>query len=178
MGLGKFLDKLKKKIEDSRKEETDPAKIKAAKKAQAEKTFKRTTTVIKAAKKGLDTYNGVSKKVEDLTDAAAEKTAKLAEKAKPLAEKIDKAAGVVGEKASQAFNVVKDKVVEGAAAAADKVDEIKKDNANKPSTGSGLLDFIAPAVPETDATKSKNARKEDAPKAPPPATPPAPPAGP
>src|SRR5262245_18620889 len=113
MGLKKFLENLKKKAEDHLKEETDPAKIKAAKKAAAEKTFKRTTSVIKWAKKGMEIYNDVSKKVEDITDAAAEKTANLAEKAKPIADKIDNVAGAVGEKAKQAFDVVKDKVVQG-----------------------------------------------------------------
>jgi hypothetical protein len=155
MGLKKFLENLKKKAEDHLKEETDPAKIKQQKKANAEKTFKRTTTAIKWAKKGIETYNNVSDKVEKVTDAAAEKTAQLAEKAKPIAEKIDNAVSATGEKAKQAFNVVKDKVVEGTEAAGKKIDEVKQDNAKKPTTGSGLLDLIAPAVPDTDATKPK-----------------------
>ncbi len=166
MGLKKFFDNLKKKAEDHLKEETDPAKIKQAKKAAAEKTFKRTTTAIKWAKKGIETYNDVSKKVEKVTDAAAEKTAELAEKAKPLADKLDKAANAAGEKAMHAFEVVKDKVVEGSEAAGKKIEEVKQDNAKKPSTGSGILDFIAPAVPETDATKPK---AKEPPKSAPPA---------
>ena len=166
MGLKNFFEKLKKKAEDHLKEETDPAKIKQAKKAAAEKTFKRTTTVIKWAKKGMEGYNDASKKVEQITDAAAEKTAELAEKAKPLAEKLDNATAAVGDKAKAAFDVVKEKVVQGVDAAGKKVEEVKQDNAKKPTTGSGLLDFIAPAVPETDATKPK----------PPKAAPPAPPA--
>lgn len=174
MGLKKFLENLKKKAEDHLKPETDPAKIKAAKKAAAEKTFKRTTSVIKWAKKGIETYNDASKKVEQITDAAAEKTADLAEKAKPIADKIDKAASTVGEKAKVAFDVVKDKVVQGVDAAGKKIEETREENAKKPSTGSGLLDFIAPAVPETDATKPK--AKDEAPKEPPKAAPPAPPA--
>src|ERR1700733_11935448 len=111
MGLKNFFEKLKKKAEDHLKEETDPAKIKQAKKAAAEKTFKRTTTVIKWAKKGMEGYNDASKKEEQINDAAAEKTAALAEKAKPLADKIDKAASAVGDKAKVAFDVVKEKVV-------------------------------------------------------------------
>jgi hypothetical protein len=174
MGLKKFLENLKKKAEDHLKEETDPAKIRQAKKAAAEKTFKRTTTVIKWAKKGMETYNDVSQKVEKVTDAAAEKTANLAEKAKPIADKIDNVAGAVGEKAKQAFDVVKDKVVQGVDAAGKKIEETREESAKKPSTGSGLLDFIAPAVPETDATKPK--AKDEAPKEPPKAAPPAPPA--
>ena len=165
MGLKNFFEKLKKKAEDHLKEETDPAKIKQQKKENAEKTFKRTTFAIKWAKKGIETYNDASKKVEKITDAAAEKTAALAEKAKPLAEKVDNAAAAVGEKAKVAFDVVKDKVVQGADAAGKKIEEVKQDNAKKPTTGSGLLDLIAPAVPETDATKPKT--KNEAPKAPP-----------
>lgn len=165
MGLKKFFENLKKKAEDHLKPETDPAKIKAAKKAAAEKTFKRTTSAIKWAKKGLETYNDASKKVGDITDAAAEKTAQLAEAAKPIAEKIDNAASAAGEKAKVAFDVVKDKVVQGVDAAGKKIEETKQDNAKKPTTGSGLLDFIAPAVPETDATKPK---KVEPPKSAPP----------
>lgn len=168
MGLKNFLDRLKKKAEDHLKEETDPAKIRAAKKEANEKKMKRTAALIKGAQKGLETYNNVAKKVEEITDAAAEKTAVLAEKAKPLAEKVDQAAGVVGEKASQAFKAAKDAVVDGASAAGQKVEEIRKDNENKPSTGSGLLDLLAPAVPETEATKPKKAPE------PPKATPPSP----
>lgn len=165
MGLKKFFENLKKKAEDHLKEETDPAKIRQAKKEAAEKTFKRTTTAIKWAKKGIETYNDVSKKVEEVTDAAAEKTAQLAEKAKPLAEKLDNAASAAGEKAKSAFGAVKDSVSQGVDAAGKKIDEVKQDNAKKPTTGSGLLDLIAPAVPETDATKPK---AKDAPKQTPP----------
>lgn len=166
MGMKDWLDKLKKKAEDVTKEETDPAKIKQQKKEAAEKTFKRTTSAIKLAKKGLEVYNDVSKKAGEITDAAAEKTAELAEKAKPIAEKIDNATAKAGEAAKGAFDAVKDKVAGGVDAANQKLEEAKKDAAKKPSTGSGLLDLIAPAVPETDATKPKE----------PPKTPPAPPA--
>lgn len=165
MGLKNFLDRLKKKAEDHLHEETDPAKIRAAKKEANEKKMKRTASIIKGAQKGLEVYNNVAKKVEDITDGLAEKTAELAEKAKPAAEKVDKAAGVVGDKASKAFKSAKDAVVDGASAAGSKIDEIREENAKKPSTGSGLLDILAPAVPETEATKPK--APKDKPSAPP-----------
>ena len=65
MGMKDWLDKIKKKAEDVTKEETDPAKIKQQKKEAAEKTFKRTTSAIKLAKKGLEDYNDDSKKAGD-----------------------------------------------------------------------------------------------------------------
>lgn len=164
MGMKDFLEKIRKKVEDRKKEETDPAVIRKKKKEAAEKTFKRTTTAIKWSKKAMETYNTVSKKAEEITDAAAEKTAQLAEKAKPIAEKIDSAASAAGQTLKGAFEVVKDQVVKGAGAAGEKIEEIKQDNAKKPSTGSGLLDLITPAVPETDATKPK--AKDDQPKPP------------
>lgn len=166
MGLKNFLDKLKKKAEGHLKEETDPAKIRAAKKEANERKMKRTASLIKGAQKGLEVYNNVAKKVEDMTDAAAEKTAELAEKAKPLADKVDSAAGAVGDKASKVFKSVKDSVVDGASAAGAKVGELREESAKKPSTGSGLLDLLAPAIPETEATKPK-APKEQKPPAPP-----------
>lgn len=168
MGLKNFLDKLKKKAEGHLQEETDPAKIRAAKKEANEKKMKRTASLIKGAQKGMEVYNNVAKKVEEITDGVAEKTAELAEKAKPAAEKVDKAAGVVGDKASKAFKSAKDAIVDGASAAGGKIEEIREENAKKPSTGSGLLDILAPAIPETEATKPKKSPE------PPKATPPAP----
>jgi len=163
MGLKDMLNGLKKKAEDYLKEETDPAKIRAAKKEANEKKMKRTAAGIKLAQKGLETYNTVAKKVEEVTDAAAGTTAKLAEKAAPIAEKVDQLAGGAIDGAVEAFKTVKDKVVEGGVAAGEKIDEMKKDAEKKPSTGSSLLDILAPAVPNTDATKPK---KPEAPKAP------------
>lgn len=163
-GLKDMLNGLKKKAEDYLKEETDPAKIRAAKKEANEKKMRRTATGIKLAQKGLAVANTVSEKVEQVTDAAAEQTAKLAEKAAPLAEKVDKVAGGAIDGAAAAFNYVKDKVIEGGLAAGEKIEEMKKDADTKPSTGSSLLDMLAPAVPKTDATQPKN----------PPATPAAP----
>lgn len=162
MGMKDWLDKLKQKAEDHNKEETDPAKIRAAKKEANERTMKRTAKAIELAQKGLKTYNNVSKKVGDITDAAAEKTAELAEKAKPAAEKIDGALEKAGHAASGAFNAVKNTVTGGIDAAGKKLDEAKKDNAGKPSSGSSLLDFIAPAIPEN--AKPKKDDKKDAPK--------------
>ena len=171
MGMKDWLNNVKKKAEDYLKEETDPAKIRAEKKAANERKMKRTAAAIKLAQKGNQIYNDVSDKVEKVTDAAATKTVELVEKAKPLVEKVDQVAGVVGDTATGAFNVAKEKVVDGVIAAGGKIGEIREDNAKKPSTGSGLLDLLAPAVPSTDATKPKT----EAPEAPKAAKPPAPP---
>ncbi|HYD17311.1 MAG TPA: hypothetical protein VEF76_02390 [Patescibacteria group bacterium] len=165
MGLKNFLDKLKQKAEDHLKEETDPAKIRAAKKEANEKKMKRTAAAIKLAQKGLATANDVNEKIEAVTDAAAIKVGELAEKAKPLAEKVDGVAGVAGEVITGAFNAAKDKAIETGLAAGAKIEEIKKDNEGKPSTGSSLLDLIAPVVPDTDATKPKP-KAPEAPKPP------------
>lgn len=163
MGLKSILDGLKQKAENYLKEETDPAKIRAAKKAANEKKMKRTAAGIKLAQKGIQVANTVNEKVEQVTEAAAETTAKIVDKAAPIAEKVDQVAGGAIDTAVGAFNVVKDKVIEGGLTAAEKYDELKKDGEKKPSTGSSLLDLLAPAVPDTDATKPK---KPDAPKAP------------
>lgn len=174
MGLSNLLKGLKEKAENFLKEETDPAKIRAAKKEANEKKMKRTAAGIKLAQKGLEVANNVSAKIEQVSDAAAETTAKLAEKAAPLAEKVDAVAGKTidgaitaaskaGETAVTAFNVVKDKVVEGTLTAGAKIEEIKEESAKKPSTGSSILDLIAPAVPNTEATKPKNPETPKAP---------------
>ncbi|MBL8712858.1 MAG: hypothetical protein JNM12_08155 [Alphaproteobacteria bacterium] len=167
MGIKNFLDKLKQKAEDHLKEETDPAKIRAAKKEANEKKMKRTAAAIKLAQKGLATANEVNDRIEAVTDAAAVKIGDLAEKAKPLAEKIDGVAGIAGDAITGAFNVAKDKAIEGGLAAGAKLEELKKDADTKPSTGSSLLDLIAPVVPDTDATKPKTPPKApEAPKPP------------
>ena len=66
-------------------------------------------------------------------------------------------------KASGKIDVVKDVVAGGAKIASDiaseKVQEIKEANAKKPSTGSGLLDALLPAVPTTEVTKPKAEKK-------------------
>lgn len=163
MGLKSILDGIKQKAEDYLKEETDPAKIRAAKKAANEKKMKRTATGIKVAQKGIQVANTVNEKVDQVTEAAAATTAVIAEKAKPIAEKVDQAAGATVDTAVSAFNYVKDKVIIGGLTAAEKIGEMKENAEKKPSTGSSLLDLLAPAVPETDATKPK---KPDAPKGP------------
>ena len=163
MGLKSFLDGLKKKAEAALHEETDPAKIRAAKKESNEKKMKRTAAGIKLAQKGIEVANTVNAKVDQVTEATAETTAKIVDKVAPLAEKIDKVAGQALDGAMSVFNTVKDKAIEGGLAAGEKLEELKKDGDKKPSTGSSLLDLLSPAVPDTDATKPK---KPDAPKAP------------
>lgn len=166
MGMKDWLDKAKKIAQEQlTPEPTDPEAVRKKKKADAEKTFKMTTGAIKLAKKGMDGYKAASDKIDALTDAAAEKTIVIADKAKPLADKVDGALDAASDKAKGAFDFVKDKVTDGAKAVGNKVGNNKsaepkppatpKPPSTKPSTGSSLLDFITPAVPETDATKPK-----------------------
>ena len=164
MGMKDWLDGIKKKVDERHHEETDPAKIRAAKKEQNERNMKRAAKAMQLAQKGLKTYNEVSKKAGEITDAVADKTADLAEKAKPIAGKIDEVAGKVGDAASGAFKAVKDKVVDGAEAAGEKIADATKPNPDKPTTGSGLLDLFAPAVPKDVVPKKED--KKDAPKPP------------
>lgn len=174
MGMKDWLDKAKKIAQEQlTPEPTDPEAVRKKKKADAEKTFKMTTDAIKLAKKGMDGYKAASDKIDALTDAAAEKTLVIADKAKPLADKVDGAFDAASDKAKGAFDFVKDKVSDGARAVTDgakavgnkvgnksgepkvKPEATPKPSSNKPSTGSSLLDFLSPAVPETDATKPK-----------------------
>jgi uncharacterized coiled-coil DUF342 family protein len=146
------LDKLQKSLTEKEEQAKDPAVEKAEKKEQAKKNFDRMNTVMGWAKKGVDQYNKAAKKTGELLDTAAEKTVELVEKAKPVAEKIDEKANEIGGK----LKPVADKVTE-------KADEFNKSQAKKPSTGSGLLDILTPAVPETDATKPKDKKENKGP---------------
>lgn len=149
MGLfKKWVDKVQKDAEDKLKKEADPQEQKKAKKENAEKTFRRTTDAIKLARKGLEVYNEAAKKVDEVTHDLTEKAIDLAEKAKPMAERLDKATGNMVEKAKDALGSAADK-------AGEKIEQVKKDNANNPTTGSSLLDILTPGVPETDATKPR-----------------------
>jgi len=139
-----WLDSLKKAAEDKLKKAEDPDAQKEAKKENARKQATRAIKAIGLAKKGVDQYNEVSKKVDGITTDAANKIIDLAEKAKPLAEKVDDAASSLLKKAKGLFQKAAEKT--------------RQDNIAKPSTGSGIIDLPAPAVPETDATKPKTAK--------------------
>jgi hypothetical protein len=80
---------------------------------------------------------------------------------KVLAKGIE-AGGKAAEKAASAkekASVAKDVATGGAkivgGVVSEKAKEISKENAKKPSTGSGILDLIVPAVPHTEHTKPK-----------------------
>lgn len=72
---------------------------------------------------------------------------------------ISTGAGAIGAGAK----AVKDGAGKLADTAQDKIAEQRAANAKKPTTGSGLLDFLAPAVPHTDATKPKAETPKPAP---------------
>lgn len=74
-------------------------------------------------------------KAGDVRDAALIKGMELVEKAQPIAE-------VIKNETTTAFNNVKDKLTKK-----EEAPETDAPKAEKPSTGSGLLDGILPAVP-------------------------------
>lgn len=85
----------------------------------------------------------LAEKAGEVRDAAVIKGMEIAEKAKPIAD-------VIKNETTTAFNNVKDKLT--------KKDEAPKEDtpkAEKPSTGSGLLDGILPAVPPKKNDDSK-----------------------
>lgn len=155
-----WIEKLKKAADEKlNKKPLDPKEERELKKAETRKMAERTIKAIDIAKKGAAQYEKVAKKVDEAAKGATEKAADLLEKAKPLADKVDDAANAVGNAASTAGKKVKGLFQR----AAKKVEDAKKDNAKKPTTGSGILDLLTPAVPETEATKPKEP-KDDAPK--------------
>ena len=143
-GMKDWLDNLKKAAAEKRKKANDPVAQKEAKKAEVKKTTARAIKAIDLAKKGADQYGKVAKTVDDATGKVAEKALDIAEKVAPLADKADKAVSAFGQKVKGLFRK-----------AADKAHELKESGDDKPSTGSGILDSLLPAVPETDATKPK-----------------------
>ncbi len=162
-----WIDKLTKKKQDdanpaanenANAENMSPEAVKKRKREEAEKKFKRMADAMKIANKGAEIYKTTAEKLGEAADRVVETTKDIADKAKPVT---DIAKGALGG----AFETAKDKIADGTKAAGEKMDEIRKDNEKKPSTGSSLLDFLTPAVPETDATKPK-AKKEDTPKPP------------
>lgn len=166
MGMKDFFNNMRDNAAKKIEAETDPKAQREKEKQHARKVFERTTTAIKWAKKGIEGYNNAAQKVEDIREDIAEKKIKIADAAAPAAEKIDAAAHKASEAAAGAFGALKDKLAAGKHALDSKIADTRANNAKKPSTGSSLLDFISPAVPETDETKPapKNDKKKSGPK--------------
>ncbi|MBI3442051.1 MAG: hypothetical protein HY052_09685 [Proteobacteria bacterium] len=152
-GTKNWLEKLQKKAEEKLERDADPRVQKEIKKEKSRKMSQRTFKLLGWAKKGSEEYNKAAKKADEAAADLTEKTVEVVEKIKPLAETVDKAAESLGQKTKCFFKRV-----------AKKVGDIKEDQARKPGTGSGILDILAPAVPDKDAIKSK-APKKDAPPA-------------
>lgn len=155
--------------------ETEEERI-ARKKQEAEEKFERTVEAIRMGQKGVDAAKGIAGKAGETIGAATDKIKGMigrrgeetpaTEAETPEAEK-QKGPGLFARTKGMlggAFGTAKNKAAEGAKAAGEKIEEIKKDNAKKPSTGSSLLDMLAPAVPETEATKPKELKKPEEPK--------------
>ncbi len=162
MGMFKnWLDKAQKEAKEKLEKAADPAEQKKQKKEEAEKTFKRASGAMKLAKKGLEVYNDTAKKVDGIKKDATEKTIDLAEKLKPVADKVDAKTDGLAEKAKGAFGSIKEKISGKGSAQKEQAPKPPK-----PTTGSGLLDILSPAVPETDATKPKQKKPDVPPAAP------------
>lgn len=153
-GMKKILEKLQEKAAGKKQKPADPKSTKEAKKEEVRRMTERTLKAINLAKKGVAQYNEVSKKVEGVAEDAAQKAIDVAETVKPLAEKVDNATSSLRKKAKSFLK-----------GALEKKQQVEKDNAAKPTTGSGILDLLTPAVPKTDATKPK-AGKDQPPKPP------------
>lgn len=168
MGMKDWLDRIQKNAADKLQKEQDPAEQRKQKKEENAKAVNRAAKLVKTASEAVKTYNKAAKKVDEISTDVTKKTIEIAEKAKPMADKVDQTTGNAGKYLKGAFSVIKNKVSKGADEAGKqvgkKVDQIRDEQSKKPSTGSGLLDFLAPAVPETEATKPK--KKPDAPKPP------------
>ncbi len=155
--LKKFMDKVQQTAKDKLTQDQDPQVQKAAKKEANKKTAERAVKAAKIVKQGVEAYNHTAKKLDEAVTDVTQKTITLAEHAKPLAEKIDGAISTAGEEVKDAFGNAQKKIQ-------DKVADLKKGAADKPSTGSGILDLLLPGIPETDATRPKPAK--DAPPSP------------
>lgn len=155
MGMKDWFKRLQEGAEDKIKKSEDPQEQRSAKREENARAIRRAAAVAKMAQKGIKAYGDASKKADEIGKTITEKTADLAGKAQPLAGKVDEATDALGKKLKGAFGFVKDKVSKGTDAAGEQIDKVRADQAKRPSTGSGLLDMLIPAVPETDATKPK-----------------------
>lgn len=155
MGMKDWLKRLQENAEDKIKKSEDPQEQRNAKREENARAIRRAAAAGKLVQKGIKAYGEASKKADEIGKTITEKTADLAGKAQPIAGKVDEAADALGKKLKGAFEVVKDKVSKGTDAAGEQIDKARADQAKKPSTGSGLLDMLIPAIPETDATKPK-----------------------
>lgn len=170
MGAKNWLEYLQKKaqgklqqVEEKVKQNEDPVARKKASREEARALADRTMKAIKLAKQGLDQYTRVAKKAEELKTGAAEKTVQIAETIKPIAEKVDSAAVSVGARAISAFNSARSAVAErlksdGTPEAENTQPEAPK--TDTPSSGSSLIDFLAPAVPKTETPKPQSKKPE------------------
>lgn len=131
-----------------------------------------TGAVKKALRRSDDDAPEAETEIEPVADTpAAEEKASIVSRVKETTSEIAaKTSGTLGA----TFETVKDKTADGIKAAGDglksvgdaagkAIDEAKEANAKKPSSGSSLLDMIAPVIPETEATRPKKPADKDAP---------------
>lgn len=172
MAMRDFFDRLKKNAENKlNPPKPSPEEEKQKRKDDARKTFEQMNRALDIAKKGLKIRGDVLRRKKAVEDGVARKTIDLADKAAPIADKIDEklaeqdklraTGGMIGRglksagagAAGMGRNIkARGQKLRDAAAARFDPDRPKSD---KPTTGSGLLDFLAPAVPENAKPKPK-----------------------
>lgn len=189
MGMRDFLDKMKQKAEERlNPKPLTPEEEKARKQANARKQFEQLNSAIEFGKKAIKIKKDVDGKVDAIKDGIAEKTIKIVDKiegnasdaapAQPAEAKAKddapKTPGMISKGIGKGLGAVKsagDAVKKAGGTVADKAkglaDAQREAAARKPSTRSGILDMIVPAVPDTKATAPrKPAADQPAPKAP------------
>lgn len=189
MGMRDFLDKMKQKAEERlNPKPLTPEEEKARKQANARKQFEQLNSAIEFGKKAIKIKKDVDGKVDAIKDGIAEKTIKIVDKiegnasdaapAQPAESKAKddapKTLGMISKGIGKGLGAVRsagDAVKKAGGTVADKAkglaDAQREAAARKPSTRSGILDMIVPAVPDTKATAPKKpAADQPAPKAP------------
>lgn len=167
MGMRDFLDKMKKKAQDRlNPKPLTPEEEKARKQTTARKQFEQLNGVIEFGKKALKIKKDVDTKVDGIKDGIAEKTIKIVDKIEGAAPADTPAGTASADDApaqepkkpgviSKGVSAVKQAGVNVAGKAKDIAQAQRAAAARKPSTRSGILDLIVPAVPDTQATAPK-----------------------
>lgn len=169
MGMRDFLNNAAKNLKQKAQDRLNPKPLtpeeeKARKQAAARKQFEQINNGVELVKKVMKVKKSVDEKTDAIKDGIAEKTIAIVGKiegkdAPAPAEKKPsepKKPGVIGKGVA----AVKGAGASVAGKAKSIAAEQRQAAARKPSTRSGLLDLIVPAVPETKATAPKKPAAE------------------
>jgi len=159
MSLKKWIEKLKNKTQQSLNDDKSPE-------IQRDRMIKNTKTAMDAGKKLIDTV----KKGQDLSTKAREKLIDIADKASPIADTVDKKTNEIADKTKKSLSSATESVSKSFSQAQksylERKAKVEAEEAKQPTTGSRITDWISPAVPDTEATKSKEKRQKNQPKGP------------